>query len=461
MFDDIGGSMSTVDDRLVLAAGWLHNNAVRMDDEHVGWGWSSDVTPNPQDTAEAVCAMTAARSHATGEHLLRTPEVPEVPKVSALLRLRSVTHATQGEWAFQSPVDAAWRLRALKDLSPAGTEPDLSTYRHALLSTQDPNTGGWTMSDSAASISVTATTAAIRALLEFPPSDTEADAAVRRGCDFLVNAVRAEDPRAMTNYATAKIAYLLGTGRLAELGNPRIDRAHAHAIDRVLHYVETAPGTLEEEPIRRGNVTQTWYHATLPQSILALATSRKQLIFHPAFRAGFTELLDYQQLSLTHRDYGGFKTSRGGLITSYATAQSVHALIQVNADVRERVNPGTVFDLLCNASSSHHTDPQNIAPSKLPPVRMNSTAGAAALAVGAATGLTIIFLALMFDEGTLEPLGKPASRALIYWGTAFISIGLYCWAATRFHRFARSRLMSLVAAVFTAGVFPFLAFLLT
>ncbi|WP_328712369.1 hypothetical protein [Nocardia salmonicida] len=245
------------------------------------------------------------------------------------------------------------------------------------------------------------------------------------------------------------------------MGNPRIARAHARAVDHVLHYLESAPGTLEEEPIRRGNVTQTWYHATLPQSIMALSTSRKQLIFHPAFRSGFTELLDYQQLSPTHRDHGGFKTSRGGIITSYATAQSIHALIQVNAEVRQRVNPGTVFDMLCDASSSHHTDPQNISPSKLPPIRMNSSAGAAIFGMGLAAGLTIIFLALMFDDGTLVPLGKPSSRALIYWGTAFISVGLYCWAATRFHRLARGKMVSLVAAIFTAGIFPFLAFLLT
>ncbi|MGW6425895.1 hypothetical protein ACWF82_24745 [Nocardia sp. NPDC055053] len=74
---------------------------------------------------------------------------------------------------------------------------------------------------------------------------------------------------------------------------------------------------------------------------------------------------------------------------------------QVNADVRQRVNPGTVFDLICTQQSSHHTDPQNISVSKLPAVRMNSNAGALALTSGLASGLTIIFLALMFDEGTL------------------------------------------------------------
>lgn len=453
--------MSTVDDRIALAAGWLHANVIRVDDAHAGWGWSPDVSPNPQDTAEAVCALTAARAH-TPIHLLAPAyDVPEPTRVTALLRLGSVTHATQGEWSFQSPVDAAWRLRALVAMSAGGVFPDVHAYRQALLTMQDPHSGGWTMSDGAATVSVTSTSAAIRALLELPDSDAEAAAAVRRGCDFLINALLHDDPQATTNFATAKIACLLGAGPLAEMGNPRITRAHARAVDHVLHYLETAPGTLEEEPIRRGNVTQTWYHATLPQSIMALATSRKQLIFHPAFRSGFTELLDYQQLSPTHRDHGGFKTSRGGLITSYATAQSIHALIQVNAEVRQRVNPGTVFDMLCDASSSHHTDPQNIGPTRLPPVRMNSTAGAAIFGMGLAAGLTIIFLALMFDEGTLEPLGKPGSRALIYWGTAFISVGLYCWATTRFHRLARGKTLSLVAAIFTAGIFPFLAFLLT
>lgn len=197
--------MSTVDDRIVLAAGWLHANLVRVDDAHAGWGWSPDVSPNPQDTAEAVCALTAARAH-TPVHLLAPAyDVPEPSSVTSLLRLGTVTHATQGEWTFDSPVDAAWRLRALVALSAGGVFPDVHPYRQALLTAQDPHSGGWTMSDGLAPVSVTSTTAAIRALLELPDTDAEATIAIRRGCDYLINALLHDDPQATTNFATEKL----------------------------------------------------------------------------------------------------------------------------------------------------------------------------------------------------------------------------------------------------------------
>ncbi|GGK66753.1 hypothetical protein [Nocardia camponoti] len=461
--------MSTVDSRIALAAGWLQNNMVQVDADHAGWGWSPDVAPNPQDTAEAVCALAAARSYAPAyTPVPLSPDVYNVPQpdaVSALVRANSVVHAAQGEWTFQSPVDAAWRLRALIAMSNTGVLPDVSAYRNSLLTSQDQHSGGWAMSEGSAWVSVSATTAAISALLELPPSDVQAALAIQRGCDFLTQALMDDDPRATTNAASAKIACLLGTGRLADSGNAHLAKAHANAVDRVLHYLETAPGTLEEEPIRRGNVTQTWYHATLPISIMALATSKKRLTFHPTFRRGFTELLDYQQMLPSHRDYGGFKTSRGGLITSYATAQSIEALSCVASDVRVRVNPGQVFDILCDSESRHHTDPQNISLGNLPPIRINSNAGAGFFGLGLAAGVTIITLALLFREDKDKPssadvLSVPTSGALIYWGTALIAIGGYCWAAARFHQFPRAKVISLVVALLTAGVLPFFAFLL-
>lgn len=237
------------------------------------------MAPNPQDTAEAVWAIAAAKDQASPQYL----DVPEAAKVSALVKRGSVIHAAQGEWTFGSPVDAAWRLRAMNVLGAPTTAPEIGRYRQLLLSTQDQHTGGWTLSDGAAPISVTTATAAVHRLLVLPSSDAEAAQAIRRACDFLISALRNDDPRATTNYATAQIACLFGTGPLAEVRSARMARAHADAVDLVLHYVETAPGTLEEEPIRRGNVTQTWYHATLPQSVMALATARNQLIFHPRF----------------------------------------------------------------------------------------------------------------------------------------------------------------------------------
>lgn len=231
-------------------------------------------------------------------------------------------------------------------------------------------------------------------------------------------------------------------------------------IDRIIAHLETSPGTLEEEQIHRGSVAQTWYHSTLQLSVAALATAGDRLIFHPTFRTALVQLLDFQQSSRSHRDHGGFRTSREGIITSYSTAQAVEALVQVQSDVRQWVNPATVFDMLCRESGAHHTDPQKIISTPTVPISMNSSAGAAVFAMGSAAGLTVILLALMFDKGPLEELGDVASRALVVWGSVLISFGIYCWAATVFTRLPTGRVGAFVFAAATTIAFPTVAFLL-
>ncbi|WP_336086113.1 hypothetical protein [Nocardia sp. SSK8] len=441
--------MSDFEHRIIRACDWLRRTIVRPGDGVAGWGWSADVAPNPQDTAEVVCALVAARR-----------PVPDAPAVLAMMRRDSVSHHTEGEWVFQAPVDAAWRLRALRRLGEPRTATEVLASRHTLLTTQDPETGGWALSDGIAPISVTATTAAVRSLLDFPGSDDAAAEATVRGVSFLVTAVLDDDSRAASNHAAAHIAHLLGNPAIAALGGPRLVRAHTRTIDRILAHLDTAPGTLEEEQIHRGAVAQTWYHSTLQQSVAALATAGDRLIFHPTFRTALVQLLDFQQSERTHRDHGGFRTSREGIITSYATAQAVEALTEVHSGVRQWVNPATVFDMICRESGAHHTDPQPIAPTPRAPIAMNSSAGAAVFGAAAAAGITIITLALAFDKGIVEPLGEVSSRALVVWGSLLIWFGSYCWAATVFARHRSGRVGTLVFAAATTIVFPTVAFLL-
>ncbi|MGW4284582.1 hypothetical protein [Nocardia sp. NPDC004750] len=437
--------MSYVDDRIGLAAEWFGRNLVRHDDGYAGWGWSTDVPPNPQDTAEVVCALSRVNR-----------PVPDSAAVLALVRRDVVPHSTRGEWEFHAPVDAAWRLRALRCFGIALADADLVACRDALLTAQDPDTGGWSLADGISAVSVTATTAAIRALLELSASDDEAARAALRGTTFLISAVLAGDPRVEPNYAAAQIASLLAVPEIAVLGGTRVRRAHELATERVLGGLDLDLGKLEEEQIRRGNVAQTWHHATLQLSVAALATSGDRWMFHPTFRSAFIELLDYQQLSPIHRDRGGFRTSREGFITSYASAQAVHALAQVRSQVGEWVNPATVFDLLCRREGVHHTDPQEVVPVGRAPMVMNSPAGAAFLAMGAASGSTIVSLALIFADR----LGDVASRALVSWGTLFVFLGIYGFAATRLNSIPKAKVGAVVFAAFTAIVFPVVAFLL-
>ncbi|MEU2036145.1 hypothetical protein [Nocardia amamiensis] len=437
--------MSYVDDRIGLAADWFTRNLVQHEEGYAGWGWSTDVPPNPQDTAEVVCALSRVR---------RT--VPESAAVLALVRRDVVGHSTRGEWEFHAPIDAAWRLRALRCFGVAAADADLVACRNALLATQDPDTGGWSLADGVAAVSVTATTAAIRALVEVAATEDEVARAALRGTAFLVSAVLDEDPRVEPNYAAAQIASLLAVPEIAVLGGNRVRRAKELATERVLGALEIGIGKLEEEPIRRGNVAQTWHHATLQLSVAALATSGDRWIFHPTFRRAFIELLDFQQLSPIHMDRGGFRTSREGFITSYATAQAIHALAQVRSEIGEWVNPARVFDMLCRDEGVHHTDPQEVVPVGRAPMVMNSPAGAAFLAMGAAAGFTIVTLALIFTT----PLGEIASRALVAWGTVFVFLGIYGFAATRLNSLPKGKVGAVVFAAFTAVVFPVVAFLL-
>jgi hypothetical protein len=326
-----------------------------------------------------------------------------------------------------------------------------------LITAQDTDTSGWSLGDGATPISVTATAAAVRALVEVGPEDQRAARAARRGATFLVSAMLEGGPSVEPTYASAQIATLLAVPEIVVLGGERVRRARDLATDRVLGALASGMGKLEEESIRRGQVTQTWYHPTLQQSVAALTASGDKLIFHPTFREVFIELLDFQQLSPVHSDRGGFRTSREGLITSYATAQAVHALAQVRSRVGDWVNPARVFDMLCRREGFHHTDPQKIVPMGNSPIVMNSPAGAAFLALGFTAGMTIVTLALLFAD----PLGKVASRALVAWGILCVFLGIYGYAATRLHNVRKRRVGAVTFVAFTAVVFPVVTFLLS
>lgn len=438
-----GEAMSYIDERIERAADWFRRHLMQDESGYAGWGWSTDVSPNPQDTAEVVCALRRVGS-----------VVPEADAVLALVRRNIVRHSTRGDWSFHAPIDVAWRLRALRILDIPSGDADVRACRDSLLANQDPDTGGWVLGEGAAPVSVTATVAAILALREV--ADDGATTAPLRATIFLVRAVLDGDPRVDTLYAAAQIGSLLAVPEIAELGGTRVRKARAIVTERMLTALDSAPGKLEEEPIRRGQVAQTWHHATLQLSVAALATSGDRIVFHPTFRRAFVDLLDFQQLSPVHLDRGGFRTSREGFVTSFATAQAIHALAQVRSAVGERVNPARVFDMLCRRDGEHHTDPQTVVPLGTASMVMNSPAGAACMVAGGAAGATIITLALIFAD----PLGDVASRALVAWGIAFVFLGIYGFAATRLNTIPKGRVGAVVFAAFTAVVFPVVSFLL-
>lgn len=124
--------VSDLDLRISEAAQWLSSNIGEDGHGRAGWGWVPDVPPNPQNTAEVVCALTCI-----GE------EVPRVDEVLALVRSDAVEHESRGDWAFQALIDVAWRLRGLRCLveEPAD-DVDVIACARALLDAQDPEAGG-------------------------------------------------------------------------------------------------------------------------------------------------------------------------------------------------------------------------------------------------------------------------------------------------------------------------------
>lgn len=438
--------MADLDHIVGEAAHWLSSTI--GDDGHgrAGWGWVPDVPPNPQNTAEVVCALTRVGC-----------EVPRVDEVLALVRSEVVAHQSRGDWAFQALIDVAWRLRALRCLVPdlAG-DPDVIACAEALVDAQDPETGGWRLAGRTGPVSVTATTAAVLALLTL---QTEVDVvpAVRRGVGMLISSLVDGDERANRLYAAAQIVDVLSRPEIAELGGPRTERARELALDRVMDRLRREELGIEEEVFRRDDTTDTWRHMTLHMSLLAVSRAAPERMFDPAFRRGLIALLELQESGEENVNRGGFRTSREGFVTSYATTQALEVFALVRATVNERVNPARTFDLLCRVDGAHHSDPQDVITVAGRTVTMNSWAGAVLLAIGLLSGATTAALSVALGEH----LGTAGSRALVVWGMAFVAVGMFGFLAVRLPRTPNGRIAAAVFGAFTALILPVLTYLLS
>ena len=148
--------------RIALAERWLHANIAEGGEGRYGWGWVPDVPPNPQNTAEVVCALIGlGRS------------VPQRQGVEQLVRSNAVLNSQRGDWAFDALIDVAWRLKALRCLGADEDDPDLRACVCALVEAQEPDTGGWRLAGRRGPISATATTAAAEALLDLKVSGVD------------------------------------------------------------------------------------------------------------------------------------------------------------------------------------------------------------------------------------------------------------------------------------------------
>ncbi|MCP9620343.1 hypothetical protein FOH10_23715 [Nocardia otitidiscaviarum] len=438
--------MSSLDERIRAATEWLNNNQMPDGQGGAGWGWVPDVPPNPQNTAEVVCALTTA-----------CRRIPRVDEVSRLVR-RAVVHRDEGgDWAFQAPIDLAWKIRGLRCLGVDAADIDITACRDALIAEQDTDSGGWRMSSRVGPISITATATAVRALTGIAQPDEVAMGSAERGIKFLVSATLARDPRVEPLYACAHIASTLARPEISALGGKRFERARDLSVERILAGLRRQETHIGEEAFQRDNQSETWRHLTLHLSVGAVVAADPRTIFDPAVRQALSELLDLQETTRQHAQHGGFRTSMSGFVTSYATTQAMEAMTNVRTSLNESVNPAKVFDLVCRADGVHHADAQRLISTRGRALVMNSHAGAALLAVGGASGLTIALLAVAFADD----LGEAGSRALVVWGVLFVALGTLAGISTRLPSVPNGRIAAAVFAAYTAVVLPVVTFLLS
>lgn len=434
--------MSDFNHRIDMAVGWFGRHIITGSDGGAGWGWVPDVPPNPQNTAEVVCALT---------HIGQP--IPRDADALALIRCEVVEHAARGDWAFRSLIDVAWRLRALRCLVDDDEDSDIVVCASALVEAQEPATGGWRLAGSAGPVSITATCGAVLALLGLDSSlDTET--AVRSGLSMLIRSVIQDDPRAEPLYASAQIVDVLARREITLLGGPRTERAREKALDKVVTMLARGHTGIQEEVFTRGAVTDIWRHMTLYLSLIAIAEAAPKRVFEPAFRHALIEMLDLQEGEQDNINLGGFRTSDEGFVTSYATTQALHVLASIKTTLAERVNPAVTFDLLCRSAGTDHSDPQDVVRVGRSTITMNSGAGAVMLAVGLIAAVTTGGLTI----GFAHQLGQVASRLLLIWSAIFLATGTFLFAAVRFPRVPNSRIALAVFTAFSAIFLPIIFF---
>jgi hypothetical protein len=333
---------------------------------------------------------------------------------------------------------------------------DVKAGVQALIASQDTEYGGWGLSGVAAPLSVTATATAVQSLVSAADGEDRTIRAAAQGTRFLIDLVLGDDTRVKPLYAVSFVGSLLARPEIASLGGRRIERAREICVERMLEHLAHHETRVEEERFQRGEIRDNWRHLSLHMSIAALgAAGEPAVLFEPVFRRALVDLLDLQEVDERIANRGGFRTSREGFVTSYATTQALEAMTRVRQAINHRLNPGLMYDVVCSSRGDHHSDPQDIVHLGNHRVTMNSGAGNLGLASCGLGGLTILALAIVFTD----ELGPLAYRGLVVWGACLVALGVFVCLATRLVRLRR-RIAAWTFAGFTAVVLPVLTFLL-
>lgn len=319
--------------------------------------------PNPQNTAEVVCALLDARK-----------EVPHLSDVVALLQQDEVFHPRKDrKWSFANNIDIAWRLQALlrlRDLHGAVVDDATIDRLAKMLQERQATDGSWAFSESGLG-SVVATALAVEALSMFRDGSADRQQCVTQGLDWLHAYVR-DASISEGVFALSRALRTLSLNEVLPGQGAASGRLLRRRADHILNHMKETELGIEEEIFQRGNVQDCWRHLSLPMALEALVRVAPRFAFEPAFRRSLIRLMELQEPR--GPSHGGVRTSPEGFVTSYATSLYVSTLAVIQKELNHGVSGAATFDFICQNAGLHHTDAHEIGEIGDSTILANSTA---------------------------------------------------------------------------------------
>jgi hypothetical protein len=430
------------DQQIDAAVSWLEARE-QVSAELAGWGWVPEITPNPQNSAETVCAL-----HTVGV------SVSELDKVAALLVIGEVQRHDGTPWKFDTTVDEAWAARALALLASVTGRIDLhaAAVKKCELLLGRCGSEGWA-ADEGNDASAFVTMLVMRAIGCAAPRMLSKDGP-KRAWQFLIHSIENPTETLAPVSSVSYVLMALSASELQALWGSRSEWARRRGVEWL---IERMAGDLkvEEEPYSRGPIRDRWRHLTLPLSLLAVALADPGSVRHPEFRRQLALLGALQESDGVNS--GGYETSAGGIVTTYATTWSLEAMAAVRGAIEEYAAPADVWEAVCRAEGLYPTDPHKLVSVKKFRVIMNSSAALVFSVVASVLAALAVGLIIGAPPSELSSLARRVLFVTVFY---LLSATWFAYVACRLPWIPSSRVLSAAAIITTAVLFPVLALLI-
>lgn len=432
--------MTVFDEAIGRGASWLVGNLREEESDgtpFAGWGWIPEIPISPLNTAEVVCALSDA-----GE------PVPKADLVAVCLERGAERCLASRDI---SSLHTSWLLMAFHrfpSYEPPGRLVDRLRDHLVSITVED---GTWAFTPDTSQQSVFCTALAVEALACCRPRGDTAHAALDAGVATLLRYLETDD-RAIVDTAFAVRALARAeTGAL--LGGPE-NKVRDRAVDWLLHKMQDGVDGIAEEQFSSAKGRQVWRHAILAPAIEAVALQRPEAIFTPPMRRSLRTLIESLQVREPERpDFGAFRTSQNGFVTTYGTTLALNALTTVAHHATVRVSPAEVFERLCETDGLDPSDPQTIVQ-----VRGRRFIANFPLALAVAVLVSLQSAAIIAIAIADSHIAAGLSRTLVVVSLLLAFPAVVLAASARFPEFSRLRMIGVTFAVMTGAAFPILTF---